>query len=160
MKKTQRISNIVFGALSALMMLALLLCQFAPFWQYADPEGSLKTSSLQGYIWFPNNDKALGDMLATSADGFDINALVTCPVFQLLFASAGILLFLFMPRSILPALLGGFAGIFGIAGFATQPLLRLGLNWGLQLALNIALLVIAALALLSVFFQRKEMKKS
>lgn len=137
----------------ALMMLVLLILQFTPFWQYGE-EGA--SASIGAYVWFPTENAAVGTAIKEAVgDDFTIESIVGVAVLLLLLSAAGIAACLIKMNSPVVSALPVACGLVGLYSFLTKPALRLGMNWGFQLALCIAMLIIGAVSLGSMLAGRK-----
>ena len=132
--------------LRAVLALALLILQFAPYWHF---EGeNEQSSSIQSYIWLPENHKELESYLSGEFDGdYSINDLVTMPALMLPMAAVALVLCVIKNDKWQASLLPAACGALGVWGYLTGAAFRLGSCWGLHLAVCIALL---AASLLSV----------
>ena len=141
--KTQ-LMNILCGVLC----LALVVAQFLPFWHYG--EQNELSASIQGYVWFPEDYKALGTHLADTVDpDHDVGSIITMPILTLICGALGFVLCLFKSRLPYVPLLPAVCGLAGTWGYLTKAVFRVGSGWGLHLALCIALLALGVAALVS-----------
>lgn len=150
LKANQKIHSYICAAL----MLLLLVLQFMPFWHYGE-QGEL-SASINAYIWLPMDHNDLTDYLTASiGDDYVINQILFMPIVTLILEACGIPFCLFKskhPASLLFPAACGFAGVWG---YLTKPAFRLGANWGVHLALCIAMLLVAACALYTEYRSKK-----
>lgn len=146
MKKTK-----IWNLVCVVLMAAVLVLQFAPFWEYGDGQ----STSIQTYIWFPGDCNDLTAYLeAECGSDFNITSIVSVTVLTLVCMAAGVVCCLWQRDNLLVKLLPVIGGIAGIWGFLTKPCLRLGSTWVLQLVLCIA--VIAAAVLSGILLHKEE----
>ncbi len=145
-KTATRYATICNG-ICVFLSLLLLILQFSPFWQ--TEEGAV---SIQGYVWFPTNHTALQGVLreATGNGDFSVNDILAMPILVLLTGVAGMGICLWQRQKPLALLLPTFCGLAGVWGYLTNPVMRLGANWGLHLTVCIALAVVGAVGLLAL----------
>ena len=137
------------ASVCAVLMLALLVLQFLPFWNTG-----ADTVSIGQYIWFPSDHADVTELIRPHTDGqIPIND-VALPCVLMLLLSAGTLIFwifsrknLFLP---LCSLIGSIAGIW--VCIAT-PAFRMGNLWWLILVIS---LLGAAASLLTLFVRLQE----
>jgi len=141
MKKIEGCSKIC-SIVCAVLMLALLVCQFVPFWTV--PETG-ETVSIGKYIWFPDDCGDLEDYLQTAVhEDFTVNELVGQPVLILVLSAVSAVLCI-IKRESTPVLFAPLAcGVIGIWGYLAQPALQLGGGWVIHLTICIAAAAIAA----------------
>lgn len=124
------------------LMLILLVLQFAPFWS-ADGVGV----SIAKYTWLPLNAdecKVLTEQLTGQIAGYEINSFVGASlIFEIcfIFGSLICLTNASSPISSICPLIGSVTGIYS---FLAVPALKLGSTCSIQLILCIVLLVVAA----------------
>lgn len=131
----------------AVLMLALLVCQFVPFWTVPETGESV---SISRYIWFPDECDDLEDYLQTAVhEDFTVNELVLQPVLMLALSALGAAL-CFIKRDSTPVLIAPIAcGLIGIWGYLAQPALQLGGGWVIHLTICIAMAAVAAAGLIT-----------
>lgn len=136
------------NSICVILSLSLLILQFSPFWQ--TEEGAV---AIQGYVWFPTSHAGLQSVLreATGNDAFSVNDILTMPILVLLTGTAGIVIGLWKRQKPLALLLPTFCGLVGIWGYLVNPVMRLGMNWGLHLGLCVAMAVTGAVGLLALW---------
>lgn len=145
MEKESRMNRVsVVNIVCAVLMLALLVMQFTPFWQYGE-EGA--TASIGSYIWFPTKNAEVESYLKANVDGFAIDQLVTVAVLMLVLSAAGAALCLIKPQMAITPVVTIACGLVGVYACLAKPALRLGMHWGLHLALCAGMLLLGALAL-------------
>ena len=156
MKKVFSFRLSKLGLLCALLMLALLFMQCATtFWTY----GKDKAVSLQGYVWFPTDHANLSKQLNADLGlkgSFNPSTILLFPVLTLFAGAAGIVLNILMPRRFIVALLPIICGGAAIAGYLIKPVLQMGANWQLHLALAVLVLLSGIWALIQALKTKKE----
>lgn len=152
MNKKNRTKICLF--LSALVLAAILVCQFTPYWTYPTEEGEA-SASISNYIWFPTENKAVDSYITGNVSaGYHINQLVVPVILVLLLSAAGLVLCLFKHTNAWTALLPLGCGLAGLYGFLCQEAFKLGTAWSLHVLLYAAAAILGALAL--YFAHRKE----
>lgn len=126
----------------AVLMLAVILCQFLPWWHY----GEGQSASIAAYVWFPTNMPDLNTHLTGLDETHYINNLAFYSVITMLGCAGGIILCLLKPASALRCLIPGAVGLFGLVQLLQHPVLREGYGW-LLLALNLLLILVGGAAL-------------
>ena len=186
LKNVKVISSIV----CAVIMLVILVMMFVPYWNYIGvddlgKETGEKTTSINGFVWFPNDNKGilptLENKLAEEPDAlvplynglyFDsemempepLNAnKVALPIgFQILFGAFGVLVCLWKPKATAGVLFPICCGLAGIFGYLFIPALRMSIGahlWIINLALAVISLV-AGIVRLVLGFKIKETVES
>lgn len=145
MEKKSRMNRVsVMNIVCAVLMLALLVMQFTPFWQYGE-DGA--TASIGGYIWFPTENAEVESYLKANVDGFAIDQLVAVAVLILVLSAAGAALCLIKPQMAVTPVVTMACGLLGMYAYLAKPALRLGMHWGLYLALCAGMILLGALVL-------------
>lgn len=136
----------------AVLALILLILQFTPFWT---PGEGAAPVSIGGYVWFPTEHADLTSYIQQNTDSaFTINAIVIPAVLMLALSAAGAVLGVLKRDEFWAGVFPIACGISGLWGFLSQPALRLGSTWVLQLVLCILMLA------LGVFGMVKESQAS
>lgn len=135
----------VINIACAVLMLALLICQFVPFWSLGDQQ-----ASIGGYIWFPEHH---GDLTAhfqkTLNDrAFDAGDIVGTNIMIIVASVIGVIFCLKNAEDAWPAIFPAVCGIAGLYGCIAKPVFRLGAMWPLHLVLSIVMLALAVVSLL------------
>jgi len=139
--KTVQYCNI----LCAFLMLALVICQFLPFWS-----ANGDAASLQEYTWWPERHTALTDWFKTNiSSDFRVNDIVMPTLLMLIFGCLGSVMCLIKSKSCLPVLPALICGISGIWGYLAKPAYQLGSLWFVHLMLAIAIVLICIPLLIS-----------
>ena len=139
--KKLTICNIV----CAILMLALVLCQFLPFWS-----ANGDTTSLQGYTWWPDDHKEVTNWLKTAiAFDFRANDVVIPTILMLIFGCLGSAFCLIKSKSCWVGFLSLICGGAGIWGYLTNPAYQLGNLWVVHLTLAIAITALCIPALVA-----------
>lgn len=132
--------NIVkyFSFALAVLMLALLVMQFLPFWELES-----ETISMSDYIWTPNENKSFTKLIKAELDDkkFDPVRIVLWPVLTLVLGAAGIVLCFVKKDTLLPYIVAVCCGLTGALTYLTSEIFRWGTTWGLHLAIAVVVLV-------------------
>ena len=132
-----------FNYLSALMMLAVVVLLFTPFWHFGEGEAA-QAVSINSYVWFPGDHAELEVYFQNAlGEKTDINQIIVSPILLLVFGALGTVICTLKADNKAVFLLPLAVGIAGICGFATVPALRLGSTWILMLILCITLVCLA-----------------
>lgn len=128
-----RICNII----CAVMMLALIVCQFMPFWSTAS-NGDI---SIQEYTWLPHHNKELDTLFKTNfGKDYGINDVVLMPIVALVVGALGIVLTVLWSKKRLIVVCPLVVSILGVMNYLTNPAFQIGPGWQVHLALNIVML--------------------
>ena len=132
MKKKNNPIN-VFDIICAVLMLALVVCLFMPFWTVGT-----ESISMQEYIWMPEANEAFTDYFQDAIHkDFRVNDVTLVPIFVLVSGVLGAY-FCLIKRSKLGACVCTLCcGIIGMIGFLTSPAMQMGAYWQVYLALSI-----------------------
>ncbi len=157
MKNTQKTVKILTFVL-VIVMLAMLVMQFQPFWSTEGDE-----ASLAGYIWFPKEHRTLTKYFKNLyANDFNLvfkmNNIFPVPVMVFACCVLGVLVCLWKLGhwySFLIPMLGGF---YGAQGYLSQRIFQLGQNWQIHLTLCVLILLLGVAGL--VFSLLPMLKKS
>lgn len=150
MKKKLTVSQIC-SVVCAVLLLALVVCQFMPFWTAEET-----SASIQECVWFPQECKDITKMLSNTVEA-EINDIVLMPVVVLVSGVVGAFFCAVKPKKIWAAICPLVCGVIGIHGYLTQPAFQLGGLWMLHLALCVAILVLGIV--LAVFWVQKKVSK-
>ena len=136
----------------AILMLALLICQFVPFWSLDGRE-----VSIGGYIWFPSdNDDFTAYFQEWLNDGdFYSGSIVGINVLIMLACAAGFVFCIKNSEELWPIVFPAACGILGLYQYLAIPVFQLGSNCGIHVAICIATLVMAIIALIAWVRDRK-----
>lgn len=138
----------IFNIICIVLMGVLLVLHFMPFWSY---DGM--STSIQSYIWFPTDHAALESYLSGQVGGaYSINSILLMPIIVLVTTVVGIILNIAMSDNLFVSLVPLGCGLVGIWGYLSKAAFQLGTNWGLHLAVCVAM---AAAAGLKMFFLAK-----
>ena len=156
MKKPNIIAKCISYVLIVLM-LALLVMQFVPFWTEGDG-----TASISDYIWFPREHKELNNALkAEFRKDYRINQYLVGPIALLVSAVAGILFSVLKRGKLNAFLLPLICGLAGYITYFTYAPYKLGSNWIVHAVLSVAILAVAVIGVaVSLFFTIKNKKKN
>ena len=118
--------------LCGILMLALVILQFTPFWS-----ANGDSASLQGMTWFPGAHNVLDTYFQTELrNDYSLNSLVLPTICILVLGVAGCVMYVIKPQA---AGNGWFAlgcGISGLWGYLFMPVYQLGSGWILPLILS------------------------
>ena len=142
MKKSERVIRIVNIA-CAVLMLALIVCQFLPFWTTNDGA----SASVQQMCWFPTRDnqkvvqkyfqQELGkDVYGMTAQNRSINELVVPALGVLCFGLLGIYFCVKKPNKPINGIWALACGLFCVIGYLIIPPYALGAGWLIHVALG------------------------
>ena len=122
----------------AIVILALLVMQFLPFWTTEK-----ETVSINDYLWMPNEHKSVTKLFKAELDDkkFDPIKIVLWPVLTLVLGVAGIILCLIKKDTLLPYLMTILCGLAGMLTYLTNPVYQWGANWIVHLIVAIVVLV-------------------
>lgn len=145
--KSRKINRVTIGNIvCALLMLAVLALQFAPYWHYG--EAGEMSASIGQYVWFPTDYKDLDSHIAQQVGGdYSINQMVLTPIVLLVLSAAGAVLGLMKPGAKATAIVPTVCSLAGVWGYLTSPALKLGSTWGGHLAVCVLLLACGAVTL-------------
>lgn len=173
MLKSIKNPKVAVSFVCGIILFAILVMMFVPYWSYKglDDNGEYvdKTTSINGYVWFPlehkelKNDVFNGDVSAADPyqEPVDANDLALPIGFQILFGAFGVVLCFLKPKNTLVSLLVIACGLFGIYGYAFVGALRMGAAYVWIINLVLSVLAVAAGTLKLVFaFKYKEMVES
>lgn len=137
-------------AICAVMMLALLILQFIPFWNV---DGT--NVSIAGYIGFPGDCPEMETYLtAQVGEDYIINEVFVAPLTLLLVSLAGIVIAIITKCHQATILCSTYCGAAGIWMIASSKAFRLGSCWQLILVLSILTLAASLLALILFLYHR------
>ena len=122
----------------AIVILALLVMQFLPFWTTEK-----ETVSINDYLWMPNEHKSVTKLFKAELDDkkFDPIKIVLWPVLTLVLGVAGIILCFIEKDTLLPYLMTILCGLAGMLTYLTNPVYQWGANWIVHLIVAIVVLV-------------------
>ena len=122
----------------AVVILALLVMQFLPFWTTEK-----ETVSINDYLWMPNEHKSVTKLFKAELDDkkFDPIKIVLWPVLTLVLGVAGIILCFIKKDTLLPYLMTILCGLTGTLTYLTNPVYQWGANWIVHLIVAIVVLV-------------------
>jgi len=143
-----------FNIVAAILMIILLVLQCAPFWQYGENQAS--STSIQGYVWFPSDQKDLEAYLRdTTGVAHDVHSILAPALQVLVIGIVGVVLCLAKADQTWPAICPVACGGCAVWGYLTNEVLRLGCNWPLHLLIG---LMLVAIGILSLGLKIKELK--
>lgn len=133
-----RACNIV----SAVTLLLIAVYQFLPFWYNGDV-----VASIQDYIWFPKDHKALNSYFKelTANPAFRVNDITLMPVIMIAGSILGVIFCALKSSSVMPAVFPAVCGIVGIVGYLTSPVFQAFEYWWMHVALCAEMVLVAAL---------------
>lgn len=142
-----QICNIV----CVLLMLALVVCHFLPFWNIGGQD-----YSVWEYVGFPLDNKDVTKYFEDAIDGFTVNDMALMPSAAILLAAVCVV-FVFksseeMWLGLFPALVGGL----GIHAYLTVAAFQMGNMWILPLVISILMLVVAVVGIAFWFKTNKK----
>jgi hypothetical protein len=142
--KITRICNIICAAL----MLALIICQFMPFWSTA-ANGDI---SIQEYTWLPHHNKDLDkEFKANFGKDYGINDVVLMPIVTLVVGALGIIFTVLWSKKCLITVCPVLVGVLATMNYLTNPAFQMNGIWPVHLALSIGLLAASVLPVIQCF---------
>lgn len=135
MKKKLTVGQIC-SVVCAVLLLALVVCQFMPFWTAEE-----ESVSIQKCVWLPQECKDITKMLDKTVE-VEINDIVLMPVVVLVSGVVGAFFCAVQPKKIWAAICPLACGIVGSYGYLTMPAFQLGSMWILHLLLSILILLL------------------
>lgn len=178
--------KVIASYASALVMLAIIVLMFVPFWNYTgtnedtfQPEE--RVTSINGYLWFPSDHSGIEDVFNDYEEG-GINSLyelspmnydengyledidankIAFPIgLQILFGAFGIVACIWKPKTTFFAVLPILCGLVGIYGYLVVPALRMGTSaiWIASLVLSVLAIVVGALRIVFGFKFKDEIE--
>lgn len=150
MKKAARIVNIVL----AVLMLALLVLQFLPYWTVGD-----KQVSIQEYIWWPLDNKDLTkEFTALYGKSFDLSVVNGMPLIVFFFTVIGVVFTVLKNKESWISIFATVCGVGAIYGYLAKPAFQLNPIWPAHLALGIVITLVSIFPLY-VFIRELIFKK-
>jgi len=168
MEKTLKNPKVICSFVCALIMLAILVMMFVPYWSYTGLDEDTfepvdRTTSINGYLWFPTDHSELEDAFNEGNTGADIDAnTIALPIgMQILFGAFGLVVCLWKPKVTAAAALSIACGIFGVYGYAFVSALRMtsAALWIVNLALAV-LAIVAGVVRIILGYKIKESVES
>lgn len=142
--KLTRICNIICAAL----MLALIVCQFMPFWTTSTNE----TISIQEYTWLPHHNKTLDtDFKAEFGKDYGINDVVLMPIVALAIGGIGIALSILYTKKCGIVICPLLVGALGTYDYLFNPAFKVGSGAIVHLVLCICILLASIIPLIQCF---------
>ena len=131
----------------AVLMLAVLVLQFTPYWHIGEGEEQ-QNVSIGAYVWFPTDHKEVDTYMKEQVSSdFNISGVVGVHSLVLVLSAAGLALCLIKPTMpVSPVLVMG-SGLSGLVGCLGMKAFQLGSTWVWLLILFIAALVMGGLTL-------------
>ena len=151
MTKLKKNPAIWVYVICAVLLLALVVTQFLPFWT-ADED----SSSISGLLWLASSHKGVNTMIVKSMGGaLTLSNFAWAPALVLVLSVLGIVLCaLRFKAAILVALVALLSGLVGMYQYLAMPIFQIGANWTLHLVASI-LVVVGALASLALVILAK-----
>ena len=131
----------------AVLMLAVLVLQFTPFWHIGEGEEQ-QDVSIGAYVWFPSDHKEVDTYMKEQVSSdYTISGVVGIHSLVLVLSAVGLVLCLIKPTMpVTPVVVIG-SGLSGLAGCLGMKAFLLGATWLWLLILFIAALVMGGLTL-------------
>lgn len=132
------------GIAVSVLMLALVVLQFVPFWRYQG-----ESLSIAGYVWRPYEHSEFTSLFKSYfGKSFKVSLFFALPMAITLIANAiGTVLCFLKQDSTALYLLPVVSAMIGIYGFLSAPAYQLGSSWIVHLILNILMLITGVLGL-------------
>ena len=166
MAKTKKILSYV----CALLMIFMFVLQFVPVdnWSHNVREKDGDTYieyteklSINEYFWVKANNTPAKMHLQSVAPGYDVNKTVPVPFIMFFLCIVGAVFCIIKPDVGGMALMPLAAGIIGVVGYLTMPLLATVNLWALYFGVSVAMIVVAlADLILNVISSKKKREKS
>lgn len=151
MKKKNTL-NVLCNVISAVLMLALLLCQLLPFWDFGSQQ-----LSIQQYIGFPEKHQEVTSYFRSQiSPDFMVKDIVLMPVITLLVGLIGAFFCVWKCKKNWVFLFPMICGISGVIGYLGVPAFQLGAMWQLHLVISILMLVCAIVPMIQCFVKVKD----
>lgn len=139
MKKSNSARTICY-IICAVLMVALAVYQFMPFWT-----AGTDSVSLQGYLWFPENHKEVTNLFKAEVNpDFKVKDIVLMPLIELVIGLLGAFLCVTKTKKLWVVVCPLTCSIAGILGYL-DPVMQLGAMWQVGLVLSIGIGVAAIL---------------
>lgn len=148
MSKEELFKRTRLGAIvCAVLMLAVLVLQFTPYWHIGEGEEQQEVS-IGAYVWFPTDHKEVDAYMKEQVSSdFNISGVVGVHTLVLVLSAAGLVLCLIKPAMpVSPVLVIG-SSVSGLVGCLGMKAFQLGSTWAVLLILFIAALVMGGLTL-------------
>ncbi len=148
--KTKKYPSVTLcNAACAILMVALLILQFTPFWELDGQQ-----ISIGGYIWFPTDHEDLtAHFREVVAPDFKVDSLVLSSLIQLLLPAAGIGLLIYNRESLYIPVCAAVCGAGTLCSFLFKAAFQQGVHWYLYPVLAVILLIAA---IVSVYVRYKK----
>lgn len=131
----------------AVLMLAVLVLQFTPFWHVGEGEEQ-QDVSIGAYVWFPSDHKEVDAYMKEQVGSdYTISGVVGVHTLVLVLSAVGLVLCLIKPAMPLSPILVMGSGLSGLVGCLGMKAFQLGSTWLWLLILFIAALVMGGLTL-------------
>ncbi len=156
MKKINVIAKCISFAV-AVLMLALLVLQFVPFWSEIGMEGDEVPVSISDYIWMPGDHIMLNiAMKAEFGKDYRINQIILAPAVLLVSAAVGIVISLLKRGQFVSFLLPIVCGVAGVVQYFTYPPFKLGQNYMMHGILSIVVLAVGVVGAVIALLKYKK----
>lgn len=140
--KLTRICNIICAAL----MLALIVCQFLPFWTTT---ANGEEISIQEYTWLPHHNVELDKQFkADIGKDYGINDVVLMPIVVLVIGALGVIFTVMWSKKCIIMVCPLLVGALSTYEYLTNPAFQMGNLWQLHLVLGIGIALGAILPLI------------
>jgi len=134
----------------AVLLVLLLITQFLPFYACNCTKGCEGdgTISLSEYIWFPeDHEKGITKQIQSSYDKeFELNDIVITPVAILVAGVVGIFMCSVNAHKSWVSIFPVIAGVAGVFGYMSSPVLQMGNNWMLHWVASLVVLIVGAIS--------------
>ncbi len=123
------------------LLIALLITQFLPFWQYGS-QG--ETVSIAGFVWLlTDHDAVSGYLSEGTGTAITVNDVFAPAVLILIAVITGIFFCLWKKESSWVSMVPLIAGALGFWQYLGKSAYRMGIGWGCHFALCVLLLLLA-----------------
>ena len=137
----------------ALLMLAMLVCQFVPYWNVAGSQ-----ASISGYVWFPDDHNDFTEYFRTNLgnDTFYSGSIAGINVLTIVACALGFYFNLRNADDVWPPAVSVLCGAIGLFSYIAYPAYRMGSMWPLHVAGYAVLIVLSLISVLSKLRLQKQ----
>lgn len=151
MKGKNGIATRICNIIAAVLLLAIIVCQFMPCWTVKD-----ETLSIGEYVWHPYDHKDVTKYFAKTLDTeLDSGSIAGV---HIVFALGGIIAAVYCvskSANVLPSILCAAIGIYGVISLNGNPILKAGSQWMTLMILSGLVILAAVAAIVTKILQKK-----
>ena len=142
----------LLNIVGVVLILALVLCHFIPFWTV---EG--ETMSVWEYIGFPKQHKNVTTFFTKNVDAnYHINNIVLMPSFAIFLGALAVIFAFKNSDDLWFSLFPAVVGVLGIRDYLLQPVYQYGNMWFIPLIVSILMFLVAVAAIVFWFRENKK----